>query len=83
MTQKELAALVGVTLQAVRKMESDAGGVSAVNAFAVADALQVSARWLVTGVDAAGEPPKVPPSSSASRCTWPHCQRIAWTPWRR
>lgn len=53
-TEAELGKAVGVGAAVVRKWESDASNsISAANAFAVADALQVSARWLVTGQ---GEP---------------------------
>jgi transcriptional regulator with XRE-family HTH domain len=48
--RSDLARLIGVSPQAVSAMESEGGGVASTNLFPLADALGVSARWLVTGI---------------------------------
>lgn len=52
-TQEYLAELCGLTKAAISAVENDRNGIASENVFLLADALGVSARWLMTGAGAA------------------------------
>lgn len=53
MTRAQLSRATGLTQSALHQLENgDSKGVAGENVFPIADALKISARWLLTGVDA-------------------------------